>query len=43
MSAPPNKTALPDHLLAGYQAFAATRLRDEQARFKELAEKGQQP
>ncbi len=43
MSAPPSKTALPDHLLAGYQAFAATRLRDEQARFKELAEKGQQP
>ena len=34
---------LPDHLLAGYQAFVAARLPDEQARFRELSEKGQKP
>jgi carbonic anhydrase len=35
--------ALPDHLLAGYRSFVAGRLPDEQARFKEMAEKGQKP
>jgi carbonic anhydrase len=34
---------LPDHLLAGYRAFVAGRLRQEQARFRELAERGQSP
>jgi carbonic anhydrase len=34
---------LPDDLLAGYRAFVSSRLPDEQARFKELSEKGQKP
>ena len=34
---------LPDHLLAGYQSFVAGRLPQEQARFRELSEKGQAP
>jgi carbonic anhydrase len=33
----------PDHLIAGYRAFVAGRLPQEQARFKELAEQGQAP
>jgi carbonic anhydrase len=39
----PRETKLPDHLIEGYQAFVASRLRDEQARFRQLAEKGQRP
>ncbi|HLW93561.1 MAG TPA: carbonic anhydrase [Roseiarcus sp.] len=34
---------LPDHLLAGYRAFVAGRLPQEQARFRDLAERGQSP
>src|SRR5579864_5578514 len=34
---------LPDHLLDGYRAFVSGRLRQEQARFRELAERGQSP
>jgi carbonic anhydrase len=34
---------LPDHLIAGYRAFVAGRLQQEQARFRELSEKGQSP
>ncbi|MBV1704286.1 MAG: carbonic anhydrase [Hyphomicrobiales bacterium] len=34
---------LPAHLLDGYRAFVAGRLRDEQARYRDLAEKGQNP
>jgi len=34
---------LPDYLLAGYQSFVAARLPGEQARFKQMAEKGQTP
>jgi carbonic anhydrase len=34
---------LPEELLAGYSAFVAGRLPQEQARFKELAEHGQAP
>jgi carbonic anhydrase len=34
---------LPDHLVAGYRAFVAGRLPQEQARFKELSERGQAP
>jgi len=33
----------PEHLLAGYRAFVSGRLRQEQARFRELAERGQKP
>ena len=35
--------AFPEHLLAGYNAFVAARLPTEQARFREMAEKGQKP
>ena len=34
---------LPSHLLDGYRAFAAGRLREEQSRYRELAEAGQRP
>jgi carbonic anhydrase len=34
---------LPEHLLAGYRAFVAGRLPQEQERFKQLAEQGQSP
>jgi carbonic anhydrase len=34
---------LPDHLVAGYRAFVAGRLPQEQERFRELSEKGQSP
>jgi carbonic anhydrase len=45
MSAETNSraAALPDHLLAGYRAFVAGRLSQEQARFRALAERGQSP
>src|SRR5579872_2585471 len=33
----------PEHLLAGYRAFVSGRLRQEQARYRELAERGQSP
>jgi carbonic anhydrase len=42
-SSPSQAAALPDHLIAGYQSFVASRLPHEQARFKEMAEKGQKP
>jgi carbonic anhydrase len=38
-----HETQLPDHLLAGYRAFVAGRLPQEQARFRELSEQGQAP
>jgi carbonic anhydrase len=34
---------LPDRLIQGYSAFRSGRLRDEQARYRELAETGQSP
>jgi carbonic anhydrase len=37
------ETGFPEHLLAGYRAFVSGRLRLEQARFRELAERGQAP
>jgi carbonic anhydrase len=36
-------SAFPEHLIAGYRAFVSGRLRQEQARFRELAERGQAP
>jgi carbonic anhydrase len=45
MSAETERQAVgfPEHLLDGYRAFVAGRLRQEQARFRELAERGQSP
>jgi carbonic anhydrase len=37
------EAGLPGHLIAGYRAFVAGRLPQEQARFRELSEKGQSP
>jgi carbonic anhydrase len=39
----PRETKLPDYLIEGYRAFVASRLPDEQARFRQMAEKGQKP
>jgi len=39
----PRPATLPEHLLAGYRAFVAGQLAQEQARFKALAEHGQSP
>ena len=36
-------TAFPQHLIEGYQTFAAQRLPTEQSRYRELSERGQSP
>jgi carbonic anhydrase len=42
-AAPPSRELLPAHLVEGYETFLGGRFRDEQQRFRELAEKGQRP
>ena len=39
----PGDGVLPAHLVEGYETFLGGRFRDEQQRFRELAEKGQRP
>lgn len=41
--APSRSAILPAHLVEGYETFLGGRFRDEQQRFRELAEKGQRP
>ena len=41
--APSSADAFPRHLVEGYETFLSGRFRDEQQRFRDLAEKGQRP
>jgi carbonic anhydrase len=43
MNGSPVHPNLPEHLARGYSAFSSGRLKEEQARFRELADRGQHP